>query len=57
MAIESGSFLTWDEALASNEELAPGLENLRMDSPPPKSSTPDAKGKYPIAMPGQGPAA
>jgi len=56
MAIESGSFLTWDEALASNEELAPGLENFRMDSPPPKSSTPDANGKYPIAMPGQGPA-
>jgi hypothetical protein len=56
MAIESGSFLTWDEALASNEELAPGLEIFRMDSPPPGSSTPDANGKYPVAMPGQGPA-
>jgi predicted dehydrogenase len=55
MAIESGSFQTWDEALASNEELAPGLENLRMDSPPPKSAMPDGNGRYPVAMPGQGP--
>ena len=56
MAIDSGSFLTWDEALASNEELAPGLENMKMDSPPPNSAAPDANGKYPVAMPGQWPA-
>lgn len=55
MAIESGSLLTWDDALASNEELAPGLDQMTMSSPPPRSATPDANGKYPIAMPGQAP--
>ena len=52
MACESGSQLTWDEAIASNEELAPGLDNLRADSPAPVM--PDAQGRYPIAMPGSG---
>ncbi len=50
MACESGQMITWDEALASNVELAPGLENFTMDSNPP--ATPDAGGKYSIAMPG-----
>lgn len=53
MAIESGSALTWEQALASDVELAPDLENFKMDSPAPKSAKPDANGKYPIAMPGQ----
>jgi predicted dehydrogenase len=53
MACESGALITWDQALASNDELAPGLENFTMTSPPPKSATPDANGNYPIAMPGQ----
>jgi predicted dehydrogenase len=51
MACESGAVITWDEALASNRELAPGLENLTLDSDAPVM--PDAGGKYPIAMPGQ----
>jgi myo-inositol 2-dehydrogenase / D-chiro-inositol 1-dehydrogenase len=51
MACESGQQITWDEALASNIELAPGLDKFTMDSPPP--ALPDAAGKYPIAMPGQ----
>jgi predicted dehydrogenase len=51
MAIESGKKITWDEALASNVELAPGLENLTLDSPPPVK--PDAQGGYPLAMPGK----
>ena len=51
MACESGKQLTWDEALASNLELAPGLENLTMDSKPPVA--PDANGNYPVAVMGQ----
>ena len=55
MACESGKLITWDEALASNIELAPGLDNYTWDSNPP--AMPDANGQYPIAMPGQTPAA
>jgi len=50
MAAESGKMITWDEALHSNIELAPGLDKLTMQSPPPVQ--PDAAGHYPIAMPG-----
>ncbi len=50
MAAESGQLITWDEAMASNLELAPGLERLTIDSKPPV--TPDAEGGYPVAMPG-----
>ena len=50
MAAESGKTITWDEAMASNLELAPGLENCTMDSPAPV--LPDEDGKYPVAMPG-----
>jgi predicted dehydrogenase len=52
MAAESGQLITFEQALASNVELAPGLENITsLDSPAPVS--PDANGKYPVAMPGQ----
>jgi predicted dehydrogenase len=51
MACESGKLVNWDEAFASNIELAPGLENYTWDSNAPVM--PDANGKYPIAMPGQ----
>ncbi len=51
MACECGRQLTWDEALASNVELAPGLDKLTWDSDAPVM--PDASGHYPIAMPGQ----
>jgi len=50
MAIESGKEVTWEEAMQSNLELAPGLDKLTMDSPAPVM--PDAQGRYPIAMPG-----
>ena len=50
MAAESGREIKWSEALASNLELAPGLDKLTMSSPPPV--VPDAQGRYPIAMPG-----
>jgi hypothetical protein len=42
--------ITWDEAMASNLELAPGLDQYTMASQPP--ALPDAQGRYPIAMPG-----
>jgi predicted dehydrogenase len=50
MAVESGREITWDQALASQVELAPGLEHYTMSSTPPV--VPDAQGRYPIAMPG-----
>jgi predicted dehydrogenase len=50
MAVESGREITWDEALNSKLELAPGLEQMTMDSPAPVQ--PDAQGRYPVAMPG-----
>jgi predicted dehydrogenase len=50
MAAESGKLVTWDEAMASNIELAPGLDQYTMASNAPVM--PDAQGRYPIAMPG-----
>ncbi len=50
MACESGQLITWDDAIKSNIELAPGLEQFTTDSPAPV--VPDANGRYPIAMPG-----
>jgi myo-inositol 2-dehydrogenase / D-chiro-inositol 1-dehydrogenase len=51
MACESGEMITWDAALSSDLELAPGLDQFTMDSRPPV--IPDAQGQYPVAMPGQ----
>ena len=50
MAAESGKEITWDDALNSDLELAPGLDKFTWDSDPPVM--PDAEGGYPIAMPG-----
>ena len=50
MAAESGKMVTWEEAMASKLELAPGLDRYTMDSQPPVM--PDAQDHYPIAMPG-----
>ena len=53
MAVESGRQLTYDEALASNIELAPGLDQITsLDHAAPV--TPDAAGRYPVAQPGRG---
>ena len=54
MACESGRLITWDDALASNVELAPRLEQITSltDAAPVLA---DAKGRYPIAMPGESP--
>jgi len=51
MAAESGKRITWEKAMASKLELAPGLDAYTMDSEPPVK--PDADGRYPVAMPGR----
>ncbi|MBN2475996.1 MAG: Gfo/Idh/MocA family oxidoreductase [Pirellulales bacterium] len=50
MAAFSGQMVTWDEAMASDLELAPGLEDYTWDSEAPV--VPDEGGQYPVAMPG-----
>jgi len=50
MAAESGKTVTWDDALASDLVLCPGLDDFTMDSDPPVK--PDEQGSYPIAVPG-----
>ncbi|MCC6235250.1 MAG: Gfo/Idh/MocA family oxidoreductase [Verrucomicrobiales bacterium] len=51
LAVESGKEVTWDEALASEVELAPGLDSLKsLDGPAPVE--PDAQGRYPLPVPG-----
>ncbi|MBN1443290.1 MAG: Gfo/Idh/MocA family oxidoreductase [Planctomycetes bacterium] len=50
MASESGQLITWEQALSSKLELAPGLDDYALDSEAPVK--PDAEGRYPIAMPG-----
>jgi len=51
MAAESGQEITWNQALASDRVLAPGLETFTMNTDPPVM--PDAQRRYPIAMPGR----
>lgn len=50
MACESGKTITYEDAIASNLELAPGLENLKWEDKAPVM--PDDKGQYPVARPG-----
>lgn len=50
MAAESGQMITWEQALQSSIELAPGLDKCTMDSEAPIK--PDAQGRYPVAIPG-----
>ncbi|HUT61526.1 MAG TPA: Gfo/Idh/MocA family oxidoreductase [Phycisphaerae bacterium] len=51
MAAESGQEISWEQALASDLVLAPGLKDFTMEAAPPV--VPDAQGQYPVAMPGQ----
>lgn len=52
MACESGQVITHEDALTSNLQLAPGLEQITsLNSPAPVQ--PNAAGVYPIAMPGR----
>ncbi len=51
MAAESGKKITWEQAMASDLVLAPGIEDYTMESDPPVM--PDENGRYPVAMPGR----
>ena len=52
MAVESGKLITWQDALTSNVQLAPGLQQISsLDAAAPV--VPGAIGEYPIAMPGR----
>lgn len=48
MATYTGQVITWEQVLASQEDLAP--EDLSWNTPPPV--LPDADGWYPVAVPG-----
>ncbi|HVR34236.1 MAG TPA: Gfo/Idh/MocA family oxidoreductase, partial [Methylomirabilota bacterium] len=50
MAAHTGQIITYDQILNHDHELAPGLEDLTLDSPAP--IRPDANGRYPVPMPG-----
>jgi hypothetical protein len=50
MAAHTGQIITFDQILNHDHELAPGLEDLTLDSPAPIQ--PDANGRYPVPMPG-----
>jgi len=50
MAAESGQWITWDEAMASDRALTPELDKMTLNSPPPV--VPDANGRYPLPVPG-----
>ncbi len=52
MAVESGKLITWDDALNSNAQLAPGLEEITsLNARPPVMA--DLSGQYPLAVPGR----
>jgi predicted dehydrogenase len=50
MAYESGQQIFANEAMTSNIELFPGIDNITWDTKPPVE--PDAAGHYPYAIPG-----
>lgn len=51
MAAHTGQETTFEQMLNHEHEYAPGVDKLTYDSPAPLPS--DAKGRYPIPMPGQ----
>ena len=50
-AIHMGRIITWDEAMASNFQFFPGIDQLTYDSAPPIKG--DAEGRYPVPIPGE----
>lgn len=49
-AVHTGQVVTFDEMLSSEQEFAPEVDKLTMDSPAPLPAGPD--GKYPLPQPG-----
>lgn len=52
LAVESDKLITWEDALNSRAQLAPGLDQISSFDPA-APTPPDARGDYPIAMPGR----
>jgi predicted dehydrogenase len=52
-ACYSGQVIQWDELLEKGRELAPGIDEFTLESPPPTSAMPDENGLYPIPVPGK----
>ena len=52
-ACYSGQVLKWDDLLAKGTELAPGIDNYTLDTPPPPAALPGEDGRYPVAVPGK----
>jgi predicted dehydrogenase len=50
MAAHTGQVVTWEDAMKSEFQIAPGLDDLKWDGPPPV--LPDKDGKYPFPIPG-----
>ena len=50
LATKSGPIVTFDEMLNSEQEFAPDVDMLTLDSPAPLQAGPD--GKYPTPQPG-----
>ncbi len=50
MAAHTGKEITFEQMLNCEHEMAPGLDQLTMDSPAPLKASPD--GRYPVPQPG-----
>jgi hypothetical protein len=51
-ACYSGKVIKWDDLLNKGRELAPGIDDYTIDTPPPASALPGEDGKYPVPVPG-----
>jgi len=49
-AVHTGQLVTWDEITSSKFVFAPNADSLTADSPAPVRA--DAKGRYPVPVPG-----
>ncbi len=49
-AVHSGQLITWDQAMASDFQWCPKIEQMDYDTPPPVKA--DAQGRYPAPTPG-----
>lgn len=50
-AVHMGKVVTWEEAMASNFQFCPNIDELKADSPAPLKA--DAQGRYPVPVPGK----